>query len=78
MIASTCTVLTALQLFNCGFKNFHLFYCFFGFLDIVIGLFASFHIDCAPGGTNSHGVNSNDYLLLFFLKAKHDLFYNPN
>ncbi|MBE6065845.1 metal ABC transporter permease [Clostridium cochlearium] len=41
---------TALQL-NCGFKKTFIYSIIFGFLDIVIGLFLSFYIDCAPGGT---------------------------
>lgn len=43
-------VATALQL-NKGFKFTFFSSIVFGFIDIIIGLLASFYINCAPGGT---------------------------
>lgn len=43
-------VATAMQL-NKGFKLTFIYSLIFGLLDIMVGLFTSFYIDCAPGGT---------------------------
>lgn len=43
-------VATALQLRN-GFKTTLILSIVFGFVDIITGLFLSYYIDCAPGGT---------------------------
>ena len=43
-------VATALQL-NKGFKHTLIFSIIFGFIDIILGLFISYYINCAPGGT---------------------------
>ena len=43
-------VATALQLKR-GFKETFFISIIFGFIDILLGLIASFYIDCAPGGT---------------------------
>lgn len=43
-------VATAMQL-NKGFKFTFIYSLIFGLIDIMIGLFTSFYIDCAPGGT---------------------------
>ena len=43
-------VATALQLKK-GFKSTLLFSILFGFIDIILGLFASYYLNCAPGGT---------------------------
>jgi zinc transport system permease protein len=43
-------VATALQM-NKGFKHTLIYSILFGFIDIIFGLFISYYINCAPGGT---------------------------
>lgn len=43
-------VATALQ-FHTGFKKTMILSILFGFVDIILGLIMSYHLNCAPGGT---------------------------
>ena len=57
---------TALQL-NKGFRQTLIFSIMFGFIDIILGLFISYYINCAPGGTIAL---TSVFVLVFVLLGK--------